>query len=128
MASDWVKSRDRDFCEQVNKLIAIIANHQAVWGLSHEDLLSLTECKASFDAALSEHTVTASAYHKAVGEKQVSRDRLERALRMTVRRINNHPGMTDALRQEMNLAAPTRTRTPCAPCPLRGETTKNTSD
>ncbi len=109
MASDWIKSRDREFRAQANELIALIARHGSAWGLNPEDLEPLQTCQADFEAALARQTEQAAVYHTLVAEKQVRRERLERALRSMVRRINNHPGMTQALRAEMQLASPTRT-------------------
>lgn len=108
MASDWIKSRDGEFQAQAESLIEIIANHQEVWGLSRGDIAPLKQSKARFDAALGAQAEKAVAYHAAVAEKQAMREELERTLRAMVRRINNHPGMTEELRRRMELASPTR--------------------
>lgn len=109
MASDWIQSKDGAFRIQANELIKIIASHYEIWGLSSEELRQLTEHLNSFEAALTEQAEQAKVYHRAVADKQAKREELEHALRAMVRRINNHPGMTDTLREKMNLASPIRT-------------------
>lgn len=121
MPTDWIASRDAAFQSQADVLVDTIAIHAEVWGLSADDLTPLEQSKQEFDGAMAEQAEQAAHYHRAVAAKQAKRDDLERALRQMVRRINNHPGMTDELRQQMKLASPTRattrTRTPKATCP-----------
>lgn len=111
LASDWIQSRDSAFREQADRLIAVITNYCAIWGLTPEDLTPLRECHTNFLATLAEQAEQAAIYHARVADKQAKREELERVLRVMVRRINNHPGMTDTLRQQMSLASPTRTST-----------------
>lgn len=112
MPSDWILSRDAAFQAQAEGLVATIASHAKVWGLSSEELLSLQQSKQDFDQAMADQAEQATLYHQTVAAKQAKREELERALRQMVRRINNHPGMTEALRKQMNLTSPTRARTP----------------
>ena len=114
LAGDWVRSRDGAFQDQANQLIALIASHQSLWGLSETDLTALGQCQQEFEAALSDQAQGATVYHALVADKQAKREALERELRAMVRRINNHPGMTDALRKSMGLASPTRKPTKSA--------------
>jgi phage terminase large subunit-like protein len=66
------------------------------------------ESNQDFDAAMVEQVEQATLYHAAVARKQSTREELEQALRQMVRRINNHPGMTEELRKQMKLASPIR--------------------
>jgi septal ring factor EnvC (AmiA/AmiB activator) len=108
MPSDWIESRDAAFQSQADDLVATIARHAEVWGLSVEELSPLQQSKQDFDQAMTEQAEQAMIYHAKVAAKQAKRDELEQALRAMVRRINNHPGMTEELRQQMKLASPTR--------------------
>lgn len=123
MASDWIQSRDGAFQIQVGELIATIAICAEVWGLSVEELTPLIQSKHEFDQMMAEQAEQKAIYHETVAAKQAKREELESALRVMVRRINNHPGMTEELRQQMNLASPTRAATrirmPKVTCPQR---------
>lgn len=112
MPADWIQARDTAFQSQAEELVATIATHAELWGMSLEELLPLQQSKHEFDAAMAEQAEKAAIYHAIVARKQSKRDALERTLRLVVRRINNHPGMTDELRQQMKLASPIRTRVP----------------
>ena len=79
------------------------------WGLSPAELLPLERSKQDFDAAMAEQAEQSARYRQTVARKQEKREELERTLRRMVRRINNHPGMTEELRKKMGLASPTRT-------------------
>ena len=109
MPADWIQSRDAAFQSQADELVAIIACHVGVWGLSPAELLPLERSKQDFDAAMAEQAEQSARYRLAVARKQEKREELERTLRRMVRRINNHPGMTEELRKKMGLASPTRT-------------------
>jgi CRP-like cAMP-binding protein len=115
LPSDWIESRDAAFQSQADALVAAITSYAEIWGLSAAELLPLLECKQNFDQAMTEQAEQATIYHATVARKQTKREELERLLRQMVRRINNHPGMTDELRKQMKLASPirasTRTRT-----------------
>ena len=111
MASDWIKAKDVEFQAQVCELLATITIHKDIWGLGSDDLAFLEQTNNGFAQALQTQAQQAEMYHARVAHKQATRSELEKALRVLVRRINNHPGMTDALRQTMNLASPSGTRT-----------------
>lgn len=109
MPADWIASRDGAFQTQAEELVTAITTYAEVWGLSVDELLPLQQCKQDFDQVVSEQTEVAALYHATVARKQAKREELERALRAMVRRINNHPGMTGELREQMKLASPIRT-------------------
>ncbi len=69
----------------------------------------LTAAQTNFNGAVTAQVAAEAAFRQSVATKKTRRVTLEQTLRPLVRRINNHPGMTDGLRAQLGITVPDRT-------------------
>jgi hypothetical protein len=75
------------------------------------DVTPVSTAITAFNAAVLDQIAKRNAFDAAVATKNLAKAALMLLLRPFIRRINNHPGMTDTLRQSLGLPTPDRTPT-----------------
>lgn len=89
-----------------NFVTQLIAN-VAVFGMVAADVDALADAHSTFDGNLTSHKSAQLAARAATAQKTDSRQVSEDLLKPIVRRINNHPNMTNALRAILGLVPQT---------------------
>lgn len=100
---DWIPINDSEFRAWICRFLSELPAHLTDFGLSPSDIASITSDADEFDAALSEHIHAHSLAQAATQRKKAARTALESGLREIVRRINNHPAMTNPIRARFGL-------------------------
>ena len=108
MPKDYVPTTDTDLQAWVTNFVAVLNGNFAAVGLVAADVTPLTAAQTAFNTAITTQVTAEAAFRTAVAAKRVRRMTLEQTLRPLVRRIANHPGMTDALRANLNITIPNR--------------------
>ena len=109
-AKDYIPNNDNDLKAWLDNFQDALEAHLAAFGMTSADIASLAASAGAFSTALPEVVTAKAAYHEAVETKNAARDETEQELRAIVRRIANHPAMTDAIRAQMGITIPDRIR------------------
>jgi hypothetical protein len=75
------------------------------------DVTALAAAITAFNAAVVDQIAKKNAFDAAVATKNLAKVALLLLLRPFIRQVNNHPGMTDTLRQDLGLPTPDRVPT-----------------
>ncbi len=111
MASDYLPKNDSELVTWLANFVTVLNGNLAAVGLVAADVTPLTGAQTGFGAAVTDQIAKQAAAKAAVETKFTKKDQLEVVIRPLVRRINNHPGMTNTLRGQLGINAPTGTRT-----------------
>lgn len=103
MAKNYIPSNDQDLRAWMETFIPNLNANLATLGLVPDDLTPLEDAQSGFDTSLDQLAANRVMYEGSVSLKKTKRTALEGALRPLVRRIQNHPGMTDQLRGLLGL-------------------------
>lgn len=113
--ADYVPKNDSQFGAWLANFLAVLEQHLADFGLQMSDFTPLDEAKTVFDGALSTHIARQAAAKQATEAKKAARKHSIEILRPLVRRINNHPAMTNELRAALGLPVKDEARTNAMP-------------
>lgn len=103
MGHDYVPPNDNEFKLWLANFVSILTVNASVVGLVPADLTPITAESDEFASALEGYQQQLSLTASASSNKKTRRTTAEGTLRPLVRRINNHPGMTDQLRSLLGL-------------------------
>lgn len=103
MRKDYVPSSDQDLDAWLHNFYTVMQAHFAEVGLVQDDLALLDIVNSDFYDKLTAYVTKKAAAQSARAEKDTSRGGVMEVLRPFVRRISNHPGMTDGLRELLGL-------------------------
>ena len=106
MGRRYYPSNDQEFRTWLANFCTQLAGNAAQVGLVAADVDPIANANDAFDAALTSHINAQLAARAASGAKFTSRTDAESILKPLVRRICNHPGMTEALRGILGLNQP----------------------
>jgi hypothetical protein len=101
---DYIPSNDAEFESWMTNFTASLTPALlADFGMDPMEITTMLNGFQMFKTDLAAHVAQRAGARAAVAKKNDSRDTLEDLLRPFVRRINNHPAMTDTLRLELGL-------------------------
>ena len=103
LSKDYVPNNDQAYDAWLENFVVQLAGNAAQVGLVPADVDPISNAFDEFAAAFTTFQSARSAAKAATGAKVTKRTASEQILRPLVRRINNHPGMTDALRGILGL-------------------------
>ncbi len=109
MSTDYVSSNDEQFKLWLANFVTVLSAHTAEVGLAPDDLAPIEGVSAAFGAAVTAYQAAKNDLATKSSTKKDFRASAIAVLRPLVRRINNHPGMTNTLRS--NLGLPERSDT-----------------
>ena len=110
MGEDIFSSKDGEFDQFQEQLIAAVAADPAKYGVPKDDVTALQENQLAWVPAYAAHIKAQEAARTATHTKEVSRSKLETTLRSVARKINGSTGVDNALRASVGLAPRTGTR------------------
>lgn len=108
MPPDYLPANDAELGTWLANFVTVLNANLGTVGLAPTDAVPLITAQNLFNAALTDQIAKQEAAQAAVVVKKTRRGALEGVLRPLVRRIQNHPGMTDALRTQMGVTVPDR--------------------
>ncbi|MBP6964773.1 MAG: hypothetical protein KBC96_10235 [Armatimonadetes bacterium] len=103
MAKNYIPVNDEVYEAWLINFVNILEVNLAAVGLVTDDLVPISEAKDDFITRLEAYGLQSGLARAASEAKKGSRKTSEEILRPLVRRINNHPGMTDQLRTLLGL-------------------------
>lgn len=103
MSKDYVPVRDQDLDSWLVNFVTVLANNAAQLGLVPADITPIDQTSTAFQSALLNYLQKKPEMDSASTQKKNTRTAAVDVLRPLVRRINNHPGMTDELRSLLGL-------------------------
>lgn len=106
MARDYIPFNDLAFVAWMNNFLTVLNANLAPFGLTAGDLTPLTNARNDFQTKLSTFQSAEIAYRSASEAKKTSRNTAEDLFRQMAQRINRHPAMTNALREQLGLNVP----------------------
>ncbi|MBP6965581.1 MAG: hypothetical protein KBC96_14385 [Armatimonadetes bacterium] len=106
MAKDYVPSNDQVFDTWLLNFVTVLGVNKALVGLVADDLVPIEDAQGDFNAKYGTHVQQKQLARGATAAKINSRTDAEAVLRPLVKRIQNHPGMTDQLRTLLGLPTP----------------------
>ena len=109
--TDYLPKNDSELVTYLANFVTVLNANLAAVGLVAADVTPLTGAQTAFSAAVTDQAAKQAAAKAAVETKFARKDQLELVMRPLVRRINNHPGMTNGLRGQLGINAPTSART-----------------
>ena len=111
MPKDYVPTTDTELQAWLGNFVTVLNANLATVGLV-ADTTPLMTAQTNFNTSLTAQVTAEAAFRQAVATKKTRRTTLEQTLRPLVRRIVNHPGMTDGLRAQLGVTvldhSPTR--------------------
>ncbi len=108
---DFMPTNDSQLVNWLNAFLAVVNANLVALGLVAGDVTPISTAITAFSNSVTDQIAKRNAFDAAVAAKNLARAALMLLLRPFIRRINNHPGMTDTLRQSMGLPTPDRTPT-----------------
>jgi len=101
---DYIPTNDTEFESWLTNFLAVLTPQlMTEFGVDATEVAPLISEVQVFKTALTDQVTKQAQARAAVAEKNGSRDQTEDLLRPLVRRINNHPVMTDDLRRQLGL-------------------------
>jgi hypothetical protein len=97
-AVDYVPKNDSEFVDWMENFVTVLNLNMAMVGLVAADVAPVDTANGLYSVAVTTQIQQQALAKSAVENKKTQRDALEDALRPLVRRIQNHPGMTNQLR------------------------------
>ncbi|MCS7311200.1 MAG: hypothetical protein NZ741_13370, partial [Armatimonadetes bacterium] len=106
MARDYIPLNQKAIVAWMNNFLTVLNANLGTFGLVAADLTPLTNARNDFQTKLSAFQSAETAYRSASEAKKTSRTNAEALFRQMAQRINRHPNMTNALRQQLGLNVP----------------------
>jgi hypothetical protein len=106
--TDYVPKNDNDLNAWIVNFNTVLNANLAALGLVAADITTLSSTTSAFSASIPLAVTAEAAYHQAIENKKLKRVALVAALRAMVKRVNGHPGMTDAIRAQLGITVPDR--------------------
>ena len=103
MSRSVIPKNDQVYDAWVANFITHLSGNLAQVGLLAADMDPLDAAYNEFNAAYTSFVAAHLAARSSTSQKLTKRDATDAVLRPLIRRINNHPGMTDALRSLLGL-------------------------
>jgi hypothetical protein len=103
MGNSPIPSNDVDYDGWLVNFVEVLATNAGVVGLLPADVDPLAAAQSAFDTALSDHNMKQMAGKAATAFKDTRRTEADALLRPMIQRINNHPGMSQQLRELLGL-------------------------
>lgn len=103
MRKDYMPSNDLQYTSWIAQFSAALEAHAAALGVDPGELAPLQESRSEYASAYGELVEAKRAFNAATSLKVTKRVRSEKIIRPLVRRVQNHPGMTDEIRSELGL-------------------------
>ena len=116
-APDYIPTSDAEFLAWSTNFFAVLNANLATVGLGAGDVIPLENAKSAYSASVSDAIAKLAVASAAIETKKTSRDDYQPPLRALVRRIQAHPGMTDALRAQLGITVPSQSRARRSPGP-----------
>jgi hypothetical protein len=110
--TDYIPKKFQDLKVWANSFVSILGVNAAQVGLAPADITPLETAAGDFDTALANWLQQETLAHGAMGLRNSTRDQLVALIRPVVRRIQEHPGMTEQLRNLLHIPLPSTGRTP----------------
>ncbi len=107
MSKSCIPYADQEYNSWLQNFVTQLLANVATFGMVASDVDALADSQSNFDAAYTNHKAAQLASKAATAQKVNRRDESLELLRPIVRRIQNHPGMTDALRGILGLVPQT---------------------
>jgi len=101
---DFLPRNDEAFRNWMENFLEVLGQHLADFGLVADDLTAIQNVEMAFSNALNLHLEKRQAAKAATAGKNELRRLLEGYIRPVVRRVNNHPSMSNELRVELGLS------------------------
>jgi hypothetical protein len=108
---DYIPVNDSETGTWLSNFLDVVNANLATWGLVAGDVTPLSDAVAAYNTAVADQQTADAAFRAAVQAKKTARGGVAAILRPFVRRIDNHPGMTNALRALLQITVPKGTRT-----------------
>lgn len=99
----WIPKNDTQFESWMENFLTVLPGHLADFGMVEDDIATLIMADAQFESRLTGHIAAQSAAKAATSAKDSARGVTELHLKTIVRRINNHPAMTNEIRDSLGL-------------------------
>ena len=106
MPKDYVPSNDQQFDAWLMNFVSTLSTYAVQVGLLPADIDPLDVAESEFGGAIVTHLTKRTEAESATAAKNTKRATAEGLLRPLVRRVSNHPGMTDQLRAALGLNVP----------------------
>lgn len=106
MARDYMPVNDQQLDTWLKNFTAILTVNATMVGMTAAEVTPLTDASDEFTSALAEYIAEQTIMASRSNAKKTKRAAAVATLRPIVRRIQNHPGMTDQLRGLLGLPIP----------------------
>ena len=117
MPNDYIPTSDAEFLAWSTNFFTVLNANLATVGLTAADVTPHTTAQTAFATAVTDQVAKQAALDGSVATKKTRRSAYATPLRPLVKRIQAHPGMTDALRAQLGITVPTRTKRRRSPGP-----------
>jgi hypothetical protein len=111
MAGDYIPASDAELIQFAANFASTLAPIVEDVGLVAEDATNLTNQKNVFQLMLTNHVNAQTAARAATQTKNTKREELVESIRSIARRIQAHPGLTDAHRGDLGITIPSSNQT-----------------
>ena len=108
---DYIDPNDAVFVAWSANFFTVLNANLAAVGLVAGDVTPVSTARDAFSLAYTDQVAKEAAATAAVALKRTRRTTYVPQLRALVKRVQAHPGMTDALRGQLGVTVPKRTRT-----------------
>lgn len=115
--ADYMPAPERELVTWVNNFLAVAGDNAAALGLSAADLADLAPKRDAFSDDINEAAAARARFESAVTVKETSRQEMQGDVRALVRRIQAHPGVSDALKRQLGVSVPSPVRNHTPPVP-----------
>lgn len=105
---DFLPVSDTELQAWITNFVTVLNINLATVGLVAADVTPITTAQTNFNTAVVDQVTKEAAFRQSVAAKKTRRTQIEQALRPLIRRIQNHPGMTDGLRANLGVTVPDR--------------------
>ena len=112
MAQDFIPDGEGDFDTFLAQFVGAVAADPAAFGLAAQDVAAVQAAATTWGSAYGAHKAAQLAARAASKEKDKAREEAVSILRNTVKKINSHPSVDNALRAKAALPAHEQGRSP----------------
>ncbi|MBP6964997.1 MAG: hypothetical protein KBC96_11380 [Armatimonadetes bacterium] len=106
MPRNYFPNNDRELMDWLANFASVLDVNKAQVGLVADDVTPISDASDAFGIAYQSYQQQAGLASAASGLRNTKRAEAIEILRPLVRRVNNHPGMTDQLRRLLGLRTP----------------------
>jgi hypothetical protein len=111
---DFIPASDAEFDTWIHNFTHYVSAHLAELGLVAADLTPITDSVTDWDTAFADQVAALAAAQGASQTKNSVRAALEGLVRPLIKRMQSHPGVTNAHRASMSITVPSTDRTAAA--------------